>query len=342
VSAPGGSDQSDYGGWWVVDVQIPGEYEVLAGARRGAGRSLRRAVWGPAARIMPEVLRSVADSGEPYQGVSKPIHDLTYQVRALPAVGPFGAVHAVLCCVCPAGQPMPPPPLVGAWEWDIPGRTGHGTDALFDMFDSPSQLRGSYGVAQYLSRISVTSTPVAIDLWARVRTATSEDVLYATVQREREGLTRWYTMSGRPRFAESDAPVAFRGVTFDVTDTPHHHQQKAPTDDLLVAVLGHIELALAVVDARHQHVLRWLTAPPVGVAWPPHAYLAQLVHPEDRPELDRVCTPATGVAAGINARTTVRLSAAAGGWARVELDARLYLRDEITTQLMVSMQVRPD
>jgi len=85
------------GTWWVIDVQIPGEYEVLAGDRRGGGRSVRRALWGPAARIVPQVLRTVADSGQPYEGLSKPIHDVIYQVHALAALGPFGAVHAALC-----------------------------------------------------------------------------------------------------------------------------------------------------------------------------------------------------------------------------------------------------
>jgi len=34
------------------------------------------------------------------------------------------------------------------------------------------------------------------------------------------------------------------------------------------------------------------------------------------------------------------LLATGGGWV-VELDVRLYLRDEITTQLMVALRVRP-
>ncbi len=38
----------------------------------------------------------------------------------------------------------------------------------------------------------------------------------------------------------------------------------------------------------------------------------------------------------------VRLPATAGGWVAVELDVRLYLRDEITTQLMVAIRVRPE
>jgi len=35
------------------------------------------------------------------------------------------------------------------------------------------------------------------------------------------------------------------------------------------------------------------------------------------------------------------LPATAGRWVAVALDVRLYLRDEITTQLMVAMRVRP-
>jgi len=65
VSGTESLPQPGYGTWWVIDVQIPGEYEVLAWDCRGAGRSVRRALWGPAARIVPEVLRTVADGGQP-------------------------------------------------------------------------------------------------------------------------------------------------------------------------------------------------------------------------------------------------------------------------------------
>jgi len=37
-----------------------------------------------------------------------------------------------------------------------------------------------------------------------------------------------------------------------------------------------------------------------------------------------------------------RLPATAGGWVAMELDVRLYRRDEITTQRMVAMRVRPE
>jgi len=122
-------------------------------------------------------------------------------------------------------------------------------------------------------------------------------VLYATVQRERDGHSRWYTMCGRPVFGDGDTPVAFRGVTIDVSDLPVP-TPTAPTDELLVAVLSQIDLALAVVEAAHQHIVRWLTAPAAGVAWPPNAYLAQLVHPDNRGELDRLCTPAAELPVG--------------------------------------------
>jgi len=77
----------------------------------------------------------------------------------------------------------------------------------------------------------------------------------------------------------------------------------APTDELLVAVLAQIDLTLAVVDAAHQHIVRWLTVPAAGVAWPPNAYLAQLVHPDDRGELDRLCTPPAELPVGASVRT---------------------------------------
>jgi len=43
---------------------------------------------------------------------------------------------------------------------------------------------------------------------------------------------------------------------------------------------------------------------------------------------------------GLSVAGQGRLPATAGGWVAVELDVRLYLRDEITTQLMGAMRVR--
>jgi len=43
---------------------------------------------------------------------------------------------------------------------------------------------------------------------------------------------------------------------------------------------------------------------------------------------------------GLSVAGQGRLPATAGGWVAVELDVRLYLRDEITTQLMVALRVR--
>jgi len=72
------------------------------------------------------------------------------------------------------------------------------------------------------------------------------------------------------------------------------------------------------------------------------AYLTRLVHPDDRGELDRLCTPTADLPVGAGVRGQVRLPGAGGGWVPVELDARLYQRDEITTQLMVALRVRPE
>jgi hypothetical protein len=326
--------------WVVVDVQIPGEYEVIAGPRPGGGRALRRALRGAAARLVPPVIATVVQTHTPYDEVSKPLQDVTYRINAIPAIGPFGAVNAVLCCICPVGETMPAPPLVGAWQWDIPTRTGHGTTALFDMFETPPQLRKPYGMAQYLARITVPSTPDALGLWARATTAESEDVLYEKVVRNpADGAPpRRYMMCGRPVFGDGAEPVAFRGVTIDITNLPQRGAP-APAADLLVAVLGHLELSLAVVDARHLHVLRWLTSPPTGLCLPRNVYFADVVHPDDRSELDRAWAEVDTLLPGDEVRTMVRVPGEEAEWVRVQLAARMYLRSETSTQLMVAIRV---
>jgi hypothetical protein len=328
--------------WVVVDVQIPGEYEVIAGPRPGGGRALRRALRGAAARLVPPVIATVVQTRTPYDEVSKALQDVAYRINAIPAIGPFGAVNAVLCCICPVGETMPAPPLVGAWQWDIPTRTGHGTTELFDMFETPQNRRKPYGMAQYLARITVPSTPDALGLWARATTATTEDLLHETILRDVVGGQRRYMMCGRPRFSEdTDVPVAFAGVTIDVTDLPLSTSETAAAD-LLVAVLGHIELALAVIDLDHHHILRWLTVPAPGVLWPVNAYLAEMVHPDDLATLAQATAKAADLIVGDGVRTTVRLPAGGGDWVSVQLDARIYLRDAPGVQLMVAMRVLPN
>jgi len=45
---------------------------------------------------------------------------------------------------------------------------------------------------------------------------------------------------------------------------------------------------------------------------------------------------------GLSVTGQGRLPATAGGRIAVELDVRLYLREEITTQLMMALRVRPE
>lgn len=345
--APPRPQELGLGQWWVVDVQIPGEHVVLIGPRTDRGRSLRRVLRGTPGRVLPRAINEVLRSGAVYEEVSEPIQHVRHQVTVVPVPGPDASVHAVLCCVCPLGQDLPDPPLVGGWEWDIAARTGRGTAALYDMFDTPQEMRGgAHGMAQYLGRTSLASNPRALRLWERAAAATDEDLLCETVEREREGTTRRYAVWGRPLFGESAEPVMFTGVTIDVTDQPLETAHN-PIADLLEAVLGvldHGELALAVVDVTHRQIVRWLTAPLPGVAWPPDAYLGELVHPEDRAELGRVWAEVGGLSVGEGVRTRLRLPGTDGDgdWVRVGFEARHYRHTDTARRLLLAVHVDPD
>jgi len=141
----------------------------------------------------------------------------------------------------------------------------------------------------------------------------------------------------RPEF-EGDTPIAFRGVTVDLTDV--HPSAPEEADDLLVAVLSHSERPLAVVDLADLHLMHWLTPPAAGVQWPPDPYRPEMVHPVDRPRLE--AHPWLNGAAARAADPCRSWSACPprAGLGTVELDAHRYSHERTgDARVVVSMRV---
>jgi hypothetical protein len=64
-----------------------------------------------------------------------------------------------------------------------------------------------------------------------------------------------------------------------------------------------------------------------------------VVHPDDRSELDRAWAEVDTLLPGDEVRTMVRVPGEEAEWVREQLAARMYLRSETSTQLMVAIRV---
>jgi len=323
--------------WVVVDVQVPGDYQVVVGSRLATGRSLSR-VRPPAGRLLPGAIGKVARTGKPLMFLSSAIHNVSYQVQATPILGPLGDIYAVACALAPDGRPLPEPPPSGGWEWDITTRMGRATRQLFDVTRTPPGLRkAQFSMVEYAGSLTVPARFSAANLWARMTKATNDELVFDTLLGEGE---HPYLVCGRPEF-DGDTPVAFRGVTVDLTDVLPMAAEEPTADDLLVAVLSHSDRPLAVVDLADLHLMHWLTPPAAGVQWPPDPYLPEIVHPVDRSTLEaHTWLNAAGAAVADPSPIVVRLPAACGGWVTVELDARRYMHEDTgAARVVVSVRV---
>lgn len=327
--------------WAVVDVQLPGQYEILVGPW-GRGRSLRRSVRGPAGRALSEVVAEVAEQRVALDRVARVVQGEQVRVMARPVLGPSGIVHAVACTVVGVGEELSPAMELGGWEWDIPTRTGMSSGELFDTYRVPAELRAPYSVPQYLARVEVPDSPGALDLWSRVVAAQDEEVLYQPVQGKRfDGVVRQFLICGRAVFFDQAAPQLFRGVSIDVTDVDVPRTSSRTDADLLSAVLDHIEQSLSIVDVQHQQVVRWLTQRSEGVAWGSDGLLRPLVHPDDHAELDATFTQLSQLPLRTRRRIQVRMRGNQREWVPVSLDFDVYLRDD-ERGVQVTMTVRVD
>ncbi len=333
-AAMGTSETPGHEQWVIVDVQVPGDYQVVAGSRLGTGRSLSR-VRPPAGRLLPAAIAKVARTGEPLVFLSAAIHNVSYQVQTTPILGPLGDVYAAACAMAPEGQPLPTPPPAGAWDWNIATRRGRATRQLFDVTRTPLELRRpQFSMVEYSASLAVPARFSATNLWTRMIKATSQDLVFETLLGKGE---HPYLVCGRPEF-DGDTPTAFRGVTVDLTDVHPPNPEEPTTDNLLLAVLSHSDRPLAVLDLTDLHLVHWLTTPAAGVHWPPDPYLPEIVHPGDRAHLETHTWLVASTAAP--SPIVVRLPAARGGWASVELDARRYMHEHTgDARVVVSMRV---
>ncbi len=318
-------------GWWVVDVQTPGDHQVVIGPRTGAvcsctGRPLNRFLRGPAARILPGAARSAAVSGDPVQEQTV-VRDHLLTVTALPVRGPSGEVVAVVCALRPSDTVAALPPPLRAWEWDTRAEQGRGVPVSLQGQDPPDYHPTSFCLAEYTLGLTAESMTPLWNLWQQFSTSRTDSLLYETVTRVgADGVHHRELLCGRPRFSDDvEFPVAFRGVSLDVTDRPVDPGHRRFSDEVLTAVLAHSVPTFAVAYSDG-HVFHWMSPPPSRVVWPADPYLQRMVHPEDRGVLTECLGRVTVY--GSSTQCVVRLPDTEGGWRRMEMKLSAVRIDE--------------
>jgi len=319
----------EHDGWWVVDVQRAGDYQVVVGPREGPGKPLSRSLRGPASRILPAAIRTVVRTEKKTEGRHQ-VRDNSFTVTALPVTGPSGQVVAVICSLRQSDATMIAPPLVGAWEWDLDTEQGRGTPDLFNLAIIPEQFHpASFSMTQYSEGLKPPSVAVVWSFWERMRSTTTDELLHETVIREgADGKQRRELICGRPLFSGDFATRgSFSGVTLDATDRPAAAEDERASLGVLDAVLAHSSshFSMATVDG---HIFRWLTDPPACVAWPSDPHLLELVHPADRETLNSAFTVATSHTPGQAGRGVMRFPSRAGQWCDVQLACTVVQREE--------------
>jgi len=309
-----------------------GDHSVVIGPRAGAvwpgtGRPLSRFLRGPAARILPGAVRSVAVSGDPVQEQTV-VRDHLLTVTALPVRGPSGEVQAVVCALLPSDTVPPLPPPLRAWEWDTQAEQGRGVPVSLLGQAPPEYHPSSYCLAEYTLGLTVESMTPLWDMWQQFSKARTDNLLHETVTRVGPGgVHHRELVCGRPRFSDfAEVAVAWRGISLDVTDRPVDPIPRRFSDEVLTAVLAHSVPTFAVAY-QDGHIFHWMSpSSPPGVVWPVDPYLQRMVHPEDR----GVLTEHLGRVTVYGSRTecVVRLPDPEGGWRRVELKLSAVRIDE--------------
>ncbi|GAA1948424.1 hypothetical protein [Amycolatopsis minnesotensis] len=237
-----------------------------------------------------------------------------FDVEALPLLDPAdGTVTAVHACYVPSGEPMPPRPGVGAWQWrvDLTDRrsvTAIWSPEVFDLFglDRPPAAAAEYPDGNRLPG-SYFFHELVDDAWSStVHQAISEGVSATTdklffrdyrIRDRASGVDKNMRMVARRLLADpyAGATVAVaRGCTMEVNTTEHAYNQHG-AEPTAAALFSLSRDALAVVNTDFFHIWqanRQLDG--LGIHIPSDRRLQDMCHPDDLAALLRMLTRAAG------------------------------------------------
>lgn len=332
--------------WVIVDCQIPGEYAVLAvGNRLKQGASIRTALRGPSVRVIPSAVHRVVEIRSPLDYDTAAIHGTRYRVCAVPVLGQSGLVHAVMCCLAPIGTALPERPIVGAWEWDVPARETRWSDELQSIYRIPAEeRRDSYRPRFFLQRMELADALHLQGMWAAMAAGADEQLRIEVFRTRRDdGVLRQFRLSGRPVISDAGTVTHFRGITHDVTDlAPIGAQDRENSSDpeagLMEALFGAGGRAMAILDVRLRELIRWLSDPLPGIAWPDDGRLAPPLIAEQEVELAHSQLGVIGtLPIHGKARVVLNLLSTEGTYVPVEFEAEVFARASGATDQVLAV-----
>ncbi|WP_280363352.1 GAF domain-containing protein [Nocardia wallacei] len=296
------------GEWLLIEtLSSPETWSVLTvGTVPRQWKSLARTV---PARLLP-VVTAAYDGREPVdRELPRSRHPWSQQrARALPLIGPGGAVHGVLFRVGDA--PAAPPPVAPFLMDARTRRTEVLWTGLGPAFDRGRSVWVGAESFEHIERFDG-----ALDLVATVsRAEPGARWLGTCTARTPDGL-RTLLVATR----NTADPQCWRGLLADVTESvPAQGKSfEAATVDTLVNT--NPGLYLAVVDTARIRVIRWISAPLPGLRWTGETDERTLPHPADRP---RILAARTDILSGTRFHTipALRLAATTGDWLTIDVE----------------------
>lgn len=294
--------------------------------------------------VLPALQRCARDGQE--RRTSPIVKGRRWSVEVRPIRAPFSKVLlAMLACYVPEGHPVPPPPLVGAWEWEI---SPPGPDQVMRAYWSPELYR-IHGITnmhkcesgcdwefrrwdgpRWLDELIVPADRADMRRVIEQAISAPPDALLTHYFRahcsgngcvEHLRFAGWRSAGGKA--AGSAPPWWWRGITMRATEEHTRRAHRPSTGPLLDATLALSRDPLFAVDLPYEYV--YLTSSrfaELDLAVPKNRHLPAMCHPDDLPTLRTMladCAALVGSAAEGRA-IAIRLATREGGWADVVLN----------------------
>ena len=259
--------------------------------------------------------------------------------------GRSGDVHAVLGgWTSDRELPMPPPPTMGAWEWDVPPLITRWSADLHRVYGYPVPPGGHgwWEAPEFFGLLEVGERARMRAVLERFHHAQPDDLIIHSFEARhaQTGEIQRLRLAGRTVW-ERGAPRWFRGVTMRVDTDDQADAADQGLGDILAGALALSTHPVCLVDITDQRIYlrthQWGSA---GFADPEHGKLTSAVHPEDTERLLRALACARE--SWHRPTTCTARFATATGWRSVEVSAvsvvvhRSFTRPHVLIKLRAS------
>lgn len=317
------------GRWVLLDVG----FDLLAlGDALYPGTSPKKSLDPTARRILLPSMHAASIDGEPRLTIVED-RGRHWTVVARPVRAPVsGKLLAVQGCYGPANTELPPPPMIGAWEWRV---TPPGDDQEMRIFWSPEMFE-VYGMsqpigdgpfwwetAQWVDEVVAEPDRTHVSrILEQYPTSSSDALRIHTFAARGRGPTqgRRLRLAGRRDTTTSGPDTWLRGITMGIDHVSPSAEDAQGIPDYLDAAFVLARDPLCAIDTIYEHV--YLTSDrfqELGIAMPCHRHLPAMCHPDDLPALRSMLKQATESTTRPAGPVVVRFAAMRGDWTRLQV-----------------------